>query len=151
MHEGVGAEGRDEGFVGDRRALERVGVQTPAAHPGSAAHVGPGVGDARAQRPDEFAARPDGGQVDAGSEHQAHDRVHVPVDEARGHGGGAEVDDLGVLPPPAADVGPVADGGDPPVGDGDGLGVRPRGVQRVDGVRDDDELRGGHDSPPMRV
>ncbi len=151
MHEGVRAEGRHEGFVRDGGALERVGVQPPAADPGAAPHVGPGVGDARAQRLDELAARAHAGQVDAGGEHEAHDRVHVPVDEARGHGGGAEVDDLGVLRPPAGDVGPVPDGRDGPVGDGDGLGARARRVQRVDGVRDDDELRGGHDSPPMRV
>ena len=92
-----------------------------------------GVGDGNGANVDDAVRQRDG----------FHQRMTVCLNESRHHTAVADIDGLSVRADQRLDVGPIADGDDPPVGDGERLGGRPRIVDGQDGSGDD-EVCVGH-------
>ena len=97
----------------------------------------------------------DGADVDEVVEHD-HGRMHVGIDEARDHGAAVEIEHLGAGIGEVAQFPCRADGRDPSVADGDGLGDRRGRIEgvhggaekesfdRAGGTGGDPVVRGGH-------
>ena len=125
----VGTQRRHHHVGRDGSATERVGIEAPTPHPAVDDLRGP-------QSFDELVEVVDSREVDAGRNVQSQNRMDVSVDETGCKGCAAQVDDLSRR----RDVGGqrirVAEGADPPVGDGDSA-VALFSRQGVDGLGED--------------
>lgn len=148
---GVSVVEPDEGGGAADGALDQGPVDGPAAEgvvvqaPGDDPALGPfGRGQCGAQ----LVEVADGGEVGAGGHLQPPDGVAVRVDQAGREGGPGQVDVLGAVATPLAQPGLVADGGDHPVLDRHGGGLRPGRVEGADTGSGEEEVGCGHGGAP---